>query len=263
MLPLFLNQTRYDEFIAELREHASNLSGKRILDTGCGYGMMLTHSRLNYELDVYGVEPSKHDYEGRFEIAQLLLADNGLDPSLIQCGTGEHMPFADSSFDIVYSFQVLEHVRDPRRVLMESWRVLKPGGVLYCNAPNYRTFWEGHYNIPWIPGIPKPLAKLYVRLLGRNPDYLDHLNFLSQPQLERWLNEICGFPVRSDFGLESWLNRMRSPVFSPYTNPTLIRGVRIADHLGILRLLALLGRWLKWQDMLRVAIRKPHTESAA
>jgi SAM-dependent methyltransferase len=263
MLPLFLKQTRYDEFITELRNYVGDLKDKRILDTGCGYGMMLVHGRLNYVLDVYGVEPSKQEYEGRFEIAQQLLTDNGLDPSIITCGVGEKMPFADNSFDIVYSFQVLEHVHNPQRVLLESWRVLKPGGILYCNAPNYRTFWEGHYNIPWIPGIPKPLAKLYVRLLRRNPDYLEHLNFLSQPQMERWLNEICGFSVQSDFGLGNWLQRMRSPIFSPYTNPVLVRGVRIANRLGILRILATLGQWLKWQDMLRVAIRKPLTERPA
>jgi SAM-dependent methyltransferase len=173
------------------------------------------------------------------------------------------MSFHDNSFDVVYSFQVLEHVRDPRRVLAESWRVLKPGGILYCNAPNYRTFWEGHYNIPWIPGIPKPLAKLYVRLLGRNPDYLDHLNFLSQPQLEVWLNKICGFAVPSDFGLASWLNRLRSPVFSAHRNRNTIRIIRLAHRLGILRVLALVGEWLKWQDMLRVAIRKPLTRHIA
>lgn len=262
MLPLFLDPRRYDEFIIELQDYVGDLTGKRVLDTGCGYGMMLIHSRLNYGIDVHGLEPSKREYEGRFEIAQMLLADNGLDQSLIQCGIGEQMPFPDSSFDVVFSFQVLEHVYDPRRVLMESWRVLKPGGILYCNAPNYRTFWEGHYNIPWIPGIPKPLAKLYVRLLGRNPDYLDHLNFLSQPQLERWLNKICGFAVPSDFGLTRWLNLLRSPVVSAHRSRAYVRVIWLAHRLGVLRVLALLSYWLKWQDMLRVTIRKPYMRSA-
>jgi SAM-dependent methyltransferase len=257
MLPLFLNQTRYDEYIHELQNELGCLTGKRMLDTGCGYGMMLAHSRLNYGLDVYGLEPSKHGYEGRYEIAQILLADNSLDRSVIQCGVGEQMPFPDSSFDVIFSFQVLEHVRDPRRVLSESWRVLKPGGILYCNAPNYRTFWEGHYNIPWLPGIPKSFAKIYVRSLGRNPDYLDHLNFLSQPQLEKWLREICGFPIQSDFGLLNWLKRMRDPVFSTYTNRNLVRITRLAERIGLLRIVAFLGQQLKWQDTLRVAIRKP------
>lgn len=257
MLPLVLDIARYDEQIRELRSQVGSLENKHILEVGCGYGMMVVYGLLNCDLDVKGLEPSKQGYNGRYDIAQMLLYDNTLNPSRIQCGIGEEMPFSDESFDVVYSFQVLEHVSDPFKVLSESWRVLKSGGVLYCNAPNYTTFFEGHYNLPWIPGIPKSLARAYIRLWGRDPALIDHLNFLSVSQIEKWLTEICGFPVKSDFGLSDWLERMRSPVFSPYTNSNLVRLVKLGRRFGVLCFLAILGRWLKWQDTLRVAIRKP------
>ena len=257
MLPLVLDRVRYDEFFGKLQGRVGNLQGKRILEVGSGYGMMIVHGCLNYGLNMQGLEPSKQGFEGRYEIAQKLLLDNGLDSSRIACGLGEYIPFPDESFDVVCSFQVLEHVQDPFKVLSESWRVLKQGGVLYCDAPNYRTFWEGHYNIPWIPGMPKRMAKIYVQLWGRDSSYIDHLNFLNQPQMERWLKQICNFPIEDDFGLSHWVRRMLSPTFSVYANQRLMRFVRIGSRLGIVPLIAAIGWWLKWQDMLLFTIKKP------
>lgn len=50
-------------------------------------------------------------------------------------GVGEELPFADASFDVVFSFSVLEHVKDPFKCASEIERVLKPGGVIYSSAP--------------------------------------------------------------------------------------------------------------------------------
>ena len=45
------------------------------------------------------------------------------------------MPFADHSFDAVFSFSVLEHVKDPFKCAAEIERVLKPGGIIYSSVP--------------------------------------------------------------------------------------------------------------------------------
>lgn len=50
-------------------------------------------------------------------------------------GVGEELPFADNTFDAVFSFSVLEHVKDPFRCASEIERVLKPNGVIYSSVP--------------------------------------------------------------------------------------------------------------------------------
>ena len=257
MLPLVLDTARYDKMFAELMNHVGDLKGKKTLEVGCGYGMMLIHGLFNYDLDVYGVEPTKKTFDGRYEIAQILLAENGVESDRVLPGVGEQIPFNDASFDIVYSFQVLEHVQNPRQVLKESWRVLKPGGWLYCNAPNYRTFFEGHYNIPWLPDLPKWLARIYVRLWNRDPSLLSYLNFLNEPVLRQYIEQVTQMPVKSDFGMADWQHRMQSLAVNPYTNSNVVRLINMGKRFGILGLIITLGKRLHWQDTLRVAIQKP------
>jgi SAM-dependent methyltransferase len=53
-------------------------------------------------------------------------------------GVGEHLPFTDDSFDVVVSVWVLEHVKEPLKMLREVARVLRPGGHFVFLTPNVR-----------------------------------------------------------------------------------------------------------------------------
>ena len=172
-------------------------SRPKILEIGSGYGFGLCYM-LKSGLDVVGVEPgSGLSFEGRFETALNLLEANEITPadSYLLPAHAEHLPFEDNTFDIVFSIAVLEHVRDVQAVMREAIRVAKPNGVVVMNVPNYNSFYEGHYDIIWLPYIlaSKRIAKWYVRtVFDRHDYYVDELNFTTARYLRRVTKRLPG-----------------------------------------------------------------------
>ena len=64
----------------------------------------------------------------------------------IQVGDAFHQPFADDSFDGAFVCWLLEHVQNPIDVLREARRVLKSGGIIYCNEVFNSTFYVHPYS---------------------------------------------------------------------------------------------------------------------
>jgi SAM-dependent methyltransferase len=171
----------------------------RILEIGSGYGFGLAFM-VKAGLNVIGVEPgSGLSFEGRFETASSVLNANNISPtkSYLRQAGAEQLPFADDSFDIVFSIAVLEHVTDPRACLTEALRVVRPGGMVIMNVPNYNSFTEGHYDILWLPYLlsRKRIAKWYVRTIFQRRDYyVDELNFTSPGYVRKLLRDLPGTP---------------------------------------------------------------------
>ena len=105
-------------------------AGLRTLDIGCGGGLLAEEfARLGCA--VVGVDPS----EESLVVARTHAAGQGLAIEY-QRATGEALPFADASFDLVYCCDVLEHVPDLSRVIAETARVLTAGGTYFCDTIN-------------------------------------------------------------------------------------------------------------------------------
>jgi SAM-dependent methyltransferase len=156
---------------AQLLERYTPLSNKKLLEIGSGFGTNLATWIKSYEVDGYGTEPDGVGFGTSFSASRELFVANGLDPDRIIAVRGETLPFADASFEIVYSANVLEHTEDPLKVLEEAVRVLRPGGILHFELPNFLSYFEGHYMVPQPPIFWRWLLPLWVRLLGRDPSF--------------------------------------------------------------------------------------------
>ncbi len=98
--------------------------GKRVLEIGVGMGADYLEW-LKAGAIAIGVDLAARSLAQ----AQRRCEQAGLVPDL-QVGDAEHLPFADSTFDLVYSYGVMHHSPDTRQCLREARRVLKPGGQL-------------------------------------------------------------------------------------------------------------------------------------
>jgi SAM-dependent methyltransferase len=107
-------------------------SGMRVLEAGCGYGRNLVHL-LREGCEVFALDQDADGVEHVRRLSASLMT--GLPPENFQVGPVERMPFADGFADVVICSAVLHFARDDEHfhaMLAELWRVLRPGGMLFC-----------------------------------------------------------------------------------------------------------------------------------
>ena len=99
-------------------------SGLRVLEVGVGVGADYLEW-LKAGAQAAGVDLSSASLEQAKRRCEMA----GYAPDL-HVSDAEHLPFSDSTFDIVYSYGVMHHSPDTPQCIREAWRVLKPGGAL-------------------------------------------------------------------------------------------------------------------------------------
>ncbi|MFL2770842.1 MAG: methyltransferase domain-containing protein [Rhodospirillaceae bacterium] len=139
-----LNPARAEE-AAFILQRTVPLQGKRLLEIGAGCGVTHIVWSKKFGIDGFAVEPEGEGFGESSVIARNLIRVNGLNPERIIGAPGEALPFSDNYFDIVYSSNALEHTDDPKQVLREAVRVVKPGGIVQLVCPNYLSYFDGHY----------------------------------------------------------------------------------------------------------------------
>jgi SAM-dependent methyltransferase len=180
---------------------ANDLGGHptSILEVGSSVGFnCLGLAELFADARVVGVEPDGD----AVAIATAMAGDFGLAGAAFVTGVGERLPFADASFDWIICHTVIEHVNDVDICIAEMARVLRPGGFLHLEAPNYIWPWEPHLRIVVPPLCPKPLMRALARVQGARSQaaYADHLKLVHPAWIERTL---------ARQGLR-WVNRVES-----------------------------------------------------
>ena len=141
-------QTIYDEHIYRYIFAASLTRNKVVLDVACGTGYGVGYMAKEGAGEVIGVDISLETVNYARE---RFSKDN---KASFICANAIRLPFADSAFDIVVSFETIEHIRQYRKFLGECSRVLKENGLLICSTPNRRIF---------SPNLAKPINTFHVK----------------------------------------------------------------------------------------------------
>ena len=158
----------------------------RLLDIGCANGFFLDEARRR-GWEVCGIEVSKWAVDYARKRLNLNVAR----------GPIKRASFPDNSFDVVVMLDVLEHLTDPKHVLLEARRVLKDGGILYISTPDISSLMSKVLRAKWW-GINK-----------------FHLFYFSKHTFEKML-DACGFKVKRYtshtriFSLNYWVSRIRA-----------------------------------------------------
>lgn len=130
------SQEQYVQYLRHLSAYVlfatGHVSGKRVLEVGCGSGYgadYLSHSTAG----IVALDMSVSTVAGYWE-------DYRKGALSFVLGNGVQLPFRDALFDVVVSFQVIEHIEPAvvRGYLGEVRRVLRNGGTFLCSTPNRR-----------------------------------------------------------------------------------------------------------------------------
>ena len=167
---------------AEMATRSDPQRVANILDLGCGEGRMLAYLARNLprlipglQLRLYGldVDDSGVQRTGFIDRAIAHLTSNapGFEwrSRIFTISGNEPWPFPDCHLDFIVSNQVLEHVKDHRRVFGEIERTLAYGGRAAHLFPLSHYWYEGHLWLLWVHRIQNADLRLaYVTLLSRS-----------------------------------------------------------------------------------------------
>ncbi|NMQ20634.1 class I SAM-dependent methyltransferase [Candidatus Competibacter phosphatis] len=137
---------------------------KNVLDIACGDGKHLIEFK-NLGCNCYGTE-----YDAWLE---KLGQEKGI--NMISGGIFPSKPYENISFDLVIFTEIIEHINNPRKVLMNIHYLLNKDGILYITTPNFNS--------------------IERKVLGKNWGmicYPEHISYYSPKTLHKLLTQ-CGF----------------------------------------------------------------------
>ncbi len=186
------------------------LSGQEVADIGCGDGVMdlgIFKRVLPARMVGFDTKPTNTQFLER--LAQEQGAATRLPPSLqfAQCKP-ESLPADNESFDYVFSWSTLHHVADPRALISEVRRILRPGGAFFIQLYPFYHSRNGSLLEQWFPEGFAQLTMPYEQIAARvseqprdDPAWAEKLlrdfvklNRLTLDDLGKLLS-VCGFTV--------------------------------------------------------------------
>ncbi len=171
-----------NKVLAVLEDYCNDLSSLNALDIGCSTGHTTKIYATRFK-SVIGIDID----EPAIRHAVQHSATKNVEYHVMN---SQQITFPSNSFDVVICNHIYEHVPDAATLLNEIHRLLKPNGICYFSAGNRLRLMEPHYRLPLLSVIPKPLAHLYLRILGRGSYYYEtHMTYWALRKL------VCRFEL--------------------------------------------------------------------
>ena len=218
------------------------VTGKDVIDFGSGQGNLALYlAEAKRPRRIVGVELHSPSVALANERAKQLDLPEGTSIEFLE-GAEDGMPLPDQSFDTLLAFDCMEHVMQPRAVLLDWHRVLRPGGRALLEWYPYLNPWGPHTEslipVPWAHLVFGQRAMMRVaERIYDSPDYVPrawdveddgsrspnkwrkwenfreqgYINELTLPRFRRLVDEV-GFDIdRLDrFGF--WTDKPQAPV---------------------------------------------------
>jgi ubiquinone/menaquinone biosynthesis C-methylase UbiE len=158
----WMNPYKFPWIMERIEEEAASLSGKQLLEIGCGMGYdSLEFIKRGVKVSAIDLTPAAIDYARRH------FDSVGVKAEYLQVGNARDLPFDDNVFDAVWSNGVLHATGDTKTAISEARRVLKPGGRAiishFYRKPSwmYVLNWLGRENIEFKDEDP-PVNEFYT-----------------------------------------------------------------------------------------------------
>lgn len=198
-LDLYLSSITIKRYNLLLDEFENFRKTNRMLEIGCGRGLFLLEAKKRGWI-VQGTEFSK--------TAAQICIDNGIP---IKEGVLDPQKFDVADFDIITSFEVMEHINNPNEELDSINKLLRKGGLFYCTTPNFNS-----------------LLRYYLKSAYDVITYPEHLSYYTKSTLSRL---ICskGFKVYKFLSTGISITRIRNSAKKP--NSGIIKEVSADEHL--------------------------------
>lgn len=131
------------------------------LDIGCGSGGIAAQISTKVRA-IEGIDPeSWPQWEDLKEEQENLTLRQGYFDQ-------ESLPVPENSFDIIICNQVYEHVRNPKQLILNICKALKPGGVCYFAGPNFLWPIEPHVFWPFVHWLPRKFSQKLISVFNKS-----------------------------------------------------------------------------------------------
>jgi 2-polyprenyl-6-hydroxyphenyl methylase / 3-demethylubiquinone-9 3-methyltransferase len=182
----------FDRDLTQALPQALPFAGLRILDIGCGGGL-LSEPMARLGAEVVGADAAPRN----IPVAQIHAAQSGLSIDYRHT-TAEAMAEAGEQFDVVLNMEVVEHVADPLGYLTACQQLLRPGGLMICSTLNRNAksfvmaIIGAEWVMRWLPKGTHDWAKfitpdeLYALITGAGLEPVDRKGMVFNPLSWKW-----------------------------------------------------------------------------